>query len=924
MASSRPTSDDVSLADEFRRAVDLQSSRRVVRARRCFEQLALGEGPHRHWAVLEIVQGYLRAGQSEKAETHLRQLLPADSALLLHGLGHLYRLSGRAAEARSWLEEAQRRRPKPWPVDTDLGWLRCVAGDTKGGEKLLRSAARHFESKGDAWGEAVATTLLGTWSFRRWDLGRALALHEKALGLKRRVGDARGEATCLFEMALNRFRCSEFDVARELAESSAELFERIGYPKWQSLALNLLGLIQRSVGNLDAAWDWHQRALRAHRRAGSVALAGNDAIVLGNLMTVAEAQGRFAAARRQGRTALELLAGRPNEEARSNVVRALSRLEVATGNPRRALELLADTTEENTERSPFMELVLSVERARAHLALGEAEEAVSAARAGLALVERGGKAHGSIDVVALEARALLTHGLLGTSALDGARKTLRQAEREMKRLSAWHVLPRAGTTATFRAVEDASVRAATLASARSSRQAWRTARDLKARHLLATIRRAKAEDSPRLRELELRLDDLANRRSPTNAQVTELRRLVREHSDLLERATGARTTLIDGGASTVEALPGHVALLEYHSAAETTWLFAVDADGVRHFDLGLDARQLRRLVERLLAPLHRASRSLDPHRHLDDFDLEAARRAYRRLVMPALKTLSSEVKQLVVIPDGALHDLPFELLVEELSSSAGGFVEYFGGARYLCDSYLLTRCPSSLLLDSRPTRPLRRALAVACSPDDGTTLQLADGPRRLSNLPLAARDVELVSQLVASTTLLRDEQATASSVMTAMPRRDLIHLSAHAFSDETAPGLSGLVLAGGSPGTSALLRAERLAGLSLNAELVTLAACETAAGRLAQGEGTLGLSRSFVAAGARSVLASHWPVDDESAHVLVGAFLREVVQGRSRAEALHVARTELREAARENPLHAHPVSWSAFTLTDRSLPSTTA
>ena len=93
------------------------------------------------------------------------------------------------------------------------------------------------------------------------------------------------------------------------------------------------------------------------------------------------------------------------------------------------------------------------------------------------------------------------------------------------------------------------------------------------------------------------------------------------------------------------------------------------------------------------------------------------------------------------------------------------------------------------------------------------------------------------------------------------------------------------------------------------ADIVALTACQTGLGRRISGEGTMGMGRAFQYAGARSVLMSLWSVAESSSVMLVEAFFRHVKEGKSKLEALDLARKEIREAG-----YDHPFFWAPFIL----------
>ena len=99
--------------------------------------------------------------------------------------------------------------------------------------------------------------------------------------------------------------------------------------------------------------------------------------------------------------------------------------------------------------------------------------------------------------------------------------------------------------------------------------------------------------------------------------------------------------------------------------------------------------------------------------------------------------------------------------------------------------------------------------------------------------------------------------------------------------------------------------------MRIDADLVTLSACETALGKEMGGEGLVGLTRAFQYAGAHSIVASLWSVGDESTADLMRRFYGYLRTGRSKDEALRAAQIDLIRSR----TFSHPFHWGAFTLT---------
>jgi CHAT domain-containing protein len=180
-------------------------------------------------------------------------------------------------------------------------------------------------------------------------------------------------------------------------------------------------------------------------------------------------------------------------------------------------------------------------------------------------------------------------------------------------------------------------------------------------------------------------------------------------------------------------------------------------------------------------------------------------------------------------------------------------------------------------------------------------------------LPFSRREVQDVAKSLASlgADTLTGDAANESNIKQ-WPLRDyrIIHIACHGFLNVSSPFRSALALsASDESGDDGFLQMREIYGLNLNAELVVLSACQTAAGRLEQSEGTMGLTRPFFFAGARSVIASLWPINDQSTVTFMHDFYSHLVEGRPAVEALREAKTMMLKSR-----WAHPFYWASFLL----------
>ena len=142
----------------------------------------------------------------------------------------------------------------------------------------------------------------------------------------------------------------------------------------------------------------------------------------------------------------------------------------------------------------------------------------------------------------------------------------------------------------------------------------------------------------------------------------------------------------------------------------------------------------------------------------------------------------------------------------------------------------------------------------------------------------------------------------------------LVHFATHGFFNSEQPELSGLVLSlvdRGGKSQDGFLRLTDIYNLRLPAEVVVLSACQTALGKEIRGEGLIGLTRGFMYAGARRVVASLWQVDDLATAELMRVFYQGMLTEQLRpAAALRKAQRQLAQ----DPRWASPFFWSAFVL----------
>jgi CHAT domain-containing protein len=360
-------------------------------------------------------------------------------------------------------------------------------------------------------------------------------------------------------------------------------------------------------------------------------------------------------------------------------------------------------------------------------------------------------------------------------------------------------------------------------------------------------------------------------------------------------------------------------LLEYSLGDSASYLFALTGREIRLHRLPpRDAIEAE--VRRLRAALAKPSASGDSTL------VRSARALYLQCLAP-VRDLLPAARQVILVPDGALQFLPFEVLLEEDPPApphmAGQREAYFASLSYAFRKSEVNYGPSSTvlaILATQPRRPDTRGFFGIGDPVFSApgmdSAGSAGGTGSLSPLPQTGLEVESIAGFFppAERTVLLGMDARESSIAALgdLGRFRILHFATHGLVDERRPERSSLALSyPRDPSEDGYLQAAEIYRLHLGAELVVLSACETGVGRMVRGEGVLGLPRAFLYAGASSVLVSLWSVSDRSTAELMTEFYRTLMrEDKSPGQALRSAQRELRA----KPGYSHPFYWAPFIL----------
>ena len=333
-----------------------------------------------------------------------------------------------------------------------------------------------------------------------------------------------------------------------------------------------------------------------------------------------------------------------------------------------------------------------------------------------------------------------------------------------------------------------------------------------------------------------------------------------------------------------QALDDETLLIEYYDDGVRLWAFCLSRQSLTVQPLPAALSDVNKLFARLqmnIGASLNAGAQAAATQSLTGHAQRLLQRLHTSLIAPLALT-ANRWRRLVIVPYGALHYLPFNLL--------------FDGSQYLIEQHEIVILPAAVLA-ARPGPRQRPGALIFAHSHDG-------------RLPHTQAEAQMVRRVLGG--VIHAEQAATRTALGAAPTQ-VLHIAAHGQFRLDQPDLSYLQLADGQLYTDDLLQQD------LDYELVTLSGCETGRALAAGGE-LIGLGRGFLYAGAGALILSLWPVADDATLRLMEYLYRALRAGQSKAAALRAAQQTLLAAAPQ----LHPAFWGAFQLIGDARPLSTA
>ena len=836
----------------------------------------------------------------------------------LRSIGHVYfQLSeyGPALENFNRALTVARRigdKPGEGVCLADIARIHWVRGSFAQALAYGQSGLKRSQEAGDAYGQAAVLNFMGSMAWTKGQFQKALEYFLGALEVNRGIGNKANEAFSLTNIGLVRHEIGDYAKALDYHHQALQIFQKTGGKAGQGICFNNIARGHAALKEYGRARDYMDMALEIARETGDKSA---ESLRLNNAANILMQLGDHTRAGQCLEESLRLARSLGAKEREAFAWKGRGYLYLKTNDFPEALDAFQKALALGRELDlPAVSWESSAGLARAFAHLGEYDLALAHYQKSIEVIE------------SLRARFITAEQRSGyfqekiqvyESLIDLLAILHQDRPRQGYDRLAFEYAERAKARAFLDSLEEAKV---------DLKETLPTAVRAEEMNISAEISRLQtelvkpglSEDKrsvlfKKLEEAEGRYQDLAARiksQSPEYARIVypETRSFKEVQQDLLE--------------------PGTV-LLEYFLGQDRAFLFCLTAKDFSAHRLPASPGLQEKARDYIQLLSSRTGREF------------AAYAAGRKITQDLLGPVEDKIltaKRLIIVPDGGLHYLPFEALVMPRGpigpKTEGALLQKSQASqsnRFLAEDFLISYAPSASslmnilgrpressgpqawLAFAAPVTTFRGASAGDRPVHDVTREFFLEGGHDFAPLPYSKEEVRRISRLIAGSgkAVFTGKEAREERLKE-LPLQNfkVLHFATHGLLDEAVSLRSALVLTlDEDPREDGFFQVREIYGAKLNADLVVLSACHTGKGKLERGEGLSGLSRAFLHAGAQSVLASLWNVNDKATAELMAHFYTFLGQGQSKEEALRLAKRRMLQSA-----YAHPFYWAAFVL----------
>lgn len=881
-----------------------------------------------------------------------------EEAEALHWGGSAYFRLGRWQEALPFFERALPLwretgiRQREAESHDFLGKCYEAAQDSPKARRHFQQAVETWRSLGVSKEEARAASILGHFLYSEGDYFDARPHYERAVELRRDLVAASPDhkepsqalRDSLTGLGSTLSELGELRLSLERHREALAIAEKIG--DVTPAVLNNLAGAYGAVGDYELAERYYDRALEtldetlAHLERDTPKRSEtlkNRATTLSNRAWALTGQERFEEALQDFQTALALTRELEDRRLEAIILGHLGRTysdlgRVDEGRPflEQALQL-RESLEDTHSLGPTLR------------DLGELERRAGNSRVAREYLERALGLADSYRSPTRRSRVLIQLALIDSA--EGDFPTAFERSRQALELTQWLEarVPRRDFRQTFTASKHYMYEHriglwmdAPGAEEDRLRAGFELSDGFRARGLLGVLREAGVDlyrDAPadlvqRESELRQRLRSNPPDDDSSSVDVDLLVDELRQVQERLREHSPAYAALDPAEPATLEEIQRFLSpedtLVEYLLGFERSFAWAVTRTSIHAVEL-----PPRREIEPLVRDLHGALEIADERA------IELAADLARRVVLPLVPFLQG--KRLIVVPDGALHYVPFaplplsddgsDVLLDRYEifygASAGFLAQLQQGRSRPRERTKIAAVLADPVFSARDSRLSTQGAAGSSRLNPPPKISAPISPltdsrgRRLRRLRRSAREAEILERLAGRDRVfvaLGTEASRDTLLRLDLSDYRILHLATHGEADDAHPELSRLTFSlydGNGEEIPGDVLLSDIFDLRLQTDLVVLSACQTALGRDIRGEGLVGLTRGFFHAGSQQVMASLWRVTDTATAFLMEAFYENLlVHSMSAPKALRQAQLTLRQRKG----FEHPAFWAGFVV----------
>lgn len=371
-----------------------------------------------------------------------------------------------------------------------------------------------------------------------------------------------------------------------------------------------------------------------------------------------------------------------------------------------------------------------------------------------------------------------------------------------------------------------------------------------------------------------------------------------------------RTVSIDQIQST---LADDTALIEYFYSDSLVYVFVINNDTSHVESIKISGKEAE-----LISSFRNLMKSNSATNGLQTTQLnKVSYDIYSYFLESFLGSLAEDINKLIIIPDGPLNYLPFDILLTNPVDTVVDFHEL----PYLIKDYNTHYVYSGTLhfgqLNNSPKNNNIELLSFApvyteSGIDSLATRDIGRFRNQVTQLNYNGPEVNEINRFIQGQSFI-GHKAVERAFKKNVQKYGIVHLAMHALVDDENPMNSRLMFSQREDSVEDnFLHAYELYNMKITAKLAVLSACETGFGKFAKGEGVMSLARAFSYAGCPSVVMSHWSVNDAATAKLMKFFYAHLANGERKDQALRAAKLEF--LAQADPIQSNPFFWGSFVV----------